>query len=336
MTDVGAATAADAAAGGVRLRPFTTDDWPAAIEIANRIYPDAPRSLQNMLHWDSRWEADKYFRERLVAEDAEGRMLGTAMLRHMEWQFDPDTYAFGAEVDPAHQRRGIGSMLYDALMGTAHARGAKLVRSEAKEALAESLAFLAHRGFEEIQRGWESRLDVERFDFDAFATAEPRALGQGLAFTTLAEEGTGEEVLRAIYALDVECGHDEPSFSPVTPPTFERWRENQLTAPDLLPEAFFLMKDDHRYVGLSVLEKNLSLPKVLQQGFTAVARTHRGRGVAMALKVRGVRYAREHGYEEIRTHNNTRNRPMLRINEAMGFVKQPAWVEFGKRMEDGA
>lgn len=24
-------------AGGVRLRPFTTEDWPAAIEIANRI-----------------------------------------------------------------------------------------------------------------------------------------------------------------------------------------------------------------------------------------------------------------------------------------------------------
>ncbi len=28
-------------AGGVRLRPFMAEDWPAAIEIANRIYPDA-------------------------------------------------------------------------------------------------------------------------------------------------------------------------------------------------------------------------------------------------------------------------------------------------------
>lgn len=39
MTGEGAVTAAQAArvAGGVRLRPFTTEDWPAAIEIANRI-----------------------------------------------------------------------------------------------------------------------------------------------------------------------------------------------------------------------------------------------------------------------------------------------------------
>ncbi|HEU5317585.1 MAG TPA: GNAT family N-acetyltransferase, partial [Chloroflexota bacterium] len=57
---------------------------------------------------------------------------------------------------------------------------------------------------------------------------------------------------------------------------------------------------------------------------------YRGKGIAMALKVRGVRYAREHGYREIRTNNDTANRPMLRINEAMGFVKQPAWIIFHK------
>jgi RimJ/RimL family protein N-acetyltransferase len=48
----------------------------------------------------------------------------------------------------------------------------------------------------------------------------------------------------------------------------------------------------------------------------------------MGLKLHTVRYARDHGYREIRTANDIRNRPMLRINEALGFVKQPAWIAF--------
>ena len=64
----------------IRLRSFTPGDWPAVIEIANRIYPDSPRSLEGALHADSRWDADKYFRERLIAEDETGRVVGSAAL----------------------------------------------------------------------------------------------------------------------------------------------------------------------------------------------------------------------------------------------------------------
>ena len=323
-----------------RLRPFTTDDWPAVVEIENRIFPDSPRSLKGARHWDSRWE-DKYFRERLVAVDDSGRVVGGGRLQHSPWQFSPTSYGFDAQVDPEWQRRGVGSALYEALLETARRRDAKLIRADAKESKPESLAFLEHRGFEEIQRSWESRLDVNGFDFSAFSAAEPRVREQGLVVTTMEAElaaaggagsAPGDAVLRAVFELDCECSADEPSFEPITPPRFEKWRDDMLNAPNLIPDAFFLMKDGDRYVGLSQLFKNLVLPHVLQQAFTAVARSHRGRGVAMALKVNGVRYAKERGYTEIRTGNNTRNRPMLRINEAMGFVKQPVEIELGKRL----
>ncbi len=80
------------------------------------------------------------------------------------------------------------------------------------------------------------------------------------------------------------------------------------------------------------MHKNPEQPGVLFQGFTGILREYRGKGVAMALKMLTVKYARTHEYREIRTGNNTRNRPMLRINEAMGFVKQPVWIEFEKRL----
>jgi hypothetical protein len=48
----------------------------------------------------------------------------------------------------------------------------------------------------------------------------------------------------------------------------------------------------------------------------------------MALKLRTVRHAQAMGVDHIKTWNDQRNRPMLAINEAMGFEKQPAWVSF--------
>jgi hypothetical protein len=53
----------------------------------------------------------------------------------------------------------------------------------------------------------------------------------------------------------------------------------------------------------------------------------------MALKLETVRYARDRGVQHIKTWNDQRNRPMLSINEALGFEKQPAWIQFHKDLE---
>jgi predicted GNAT superfamily acetyltransferase len=71
-------------------------------------------------------------------------------------------------------------------------------------------------------------------------------------------------------------------------------------------------------------------PGVIYQHLTAVLRDERGKGIAMALKLRTIEYARTQGLRELRTWNASINRPMLAINEALGFVKQPAWITFGK------
>jgi mycothiol synthase len=52
---------------------------------------------------------------------------------------------------------------------------------------------------------------------------------------------------------------------------------------------------------------------------TGVDRAHRGRGIALALKRATIAYAIATGVEVMETHNDSRNQPMLAINQALGY-----------------
>jgi RimJ/RimL family protein N-acetyltransferase len=109
-----------------------------------------------------------------------------------------------------------------------------------------------------------------------------------------------------------------------------RWLEN----PEYLAAGHFLVKDGARYVAESNLFLTENPPDVLYQGITGTRGEYRGRGLALALKLRTIEYARALGKREIRTWNDTLNAPMLAINTNLGFVRQPAWITYEKRLDE--
>jgi GNAT superfamily N-acetyltransferase len=313
------------------VRPFAPADYEAVIAVNRASYPDYAESLEEWRHWDQTWNAAKYFKARLVAED-DGRIVGWGQLNHSPWAFVADKYRLDVTVHPDFRRRGHGSTLHDELLGIARLRHAAMVQAAAKESHADGLAFLNRRGYVERKRDWESRLYVRRFDFTRFAGADERVAEQGVRITTLADErGKDPDVLHKAHELESDCGRDVPSVDPYTPRPFAEWVKHVVEAPNALPDAFFIAVDhDGKYLGVSNLFASLDDPSFLWQGLTGVRREARGRGIAMALKLRTVRYALARGVEHIKTWNDVRNRPMLAINEAMGFEKQPAWILFEK------
>ncbi len=58
-----------------------------------------------------------------------------------------------------------------------------------------------------------------------------------------------------------------------------------------------------------------------------MARTHRGWGIARALKHYQVTWARRYGVPYLFTENNVENTPMLRINTDMGYRPLPIDLE---------
>jgi GNAT superfamily N-acetyltransferase len=312
------------------IRPFRDTDRPAVLDIRNRILPEHPITAEIHAYYDGTWDASRYTRIRLVAESA-GQVVGWGQIQHLPWRFHPHKYDLRLEVDPNLWRRGIGGALYDRLLAEARARHAEAVRAETQESRAASVHFLTKRGYREVQRAWSSVLDVERFDFALFASAEPRVTGQGISITTLAAEGANDpEVTRPVYEMFIRCEEGEPSIDPSTPLPYDEFMVHELGGPEAIPEAMFLALDGQRFVGYSALTSISALPDTVDTGFTGVIPEYRCRGIALALKLRAIQYAREHGYQSIRTDNNSLNAPMLRINQALGFEREPAWITFEK------
>ena len=317
------------------VRASAPADYPALVALNKASYPDYAETVEEWRHWDGTWDYEKHFKCRLVAEDA-GRVIGFGQVNHMRWAFVPTKYRLDVTVHPDHRGRGHGSALYEAVLEKVRERDGKALASQAKESMADGVRFLTKRGFKEVKRDRESRLFVKGFDFARFATADERVSKQGIRIVTLADEMKRDgEALHKAYELNEDCRRDVPSVDPVTLSTFEEFRQGDIDAPNALLDAFFIAVDrDGRYLGVSNMFRSLDDPTFLWQGLTGVRRDARGKGIAMALKLRTVRYALAKGVVHIKTWNDTRNRPMLSINEALGFSRQPAWISYEKELPD--
>jgi GNAT superfamily N-acetyltransferase len=132
-----------------------------------------------------------------------------------------------------------------------------------------------------------------------------------------------------LHALEWALDQDVPSPEPPTPLSFETYVQSRLNNPDLVPDGWFVAVHDDAYVGLSNLWKSQAGPDLFT-GLTGVVREYRRQGIALALKLRAIDYARSQGVKVVRTWNESRNRPMLGLNERLGFKRQAAWIDYVK------
>ena len=315
----------------VRLRSLRDGDFEALAEIATANFPDEPRTAAEARERYEKFDAERFTREYVVALDAEERIVGSGVYAHVPWSFHPDKYTVYVIVHPTRHRQGIGTRIMEHLLAGLRARGATRVRSWAREDYAHSLAFLARYGFREHSRTFESRLPVARVDLTRFAGTEERARAAGIIISTVADELARDSnclpgVYQAHCALEVTTPHTDPDLP--TAPSYDRWLSQEVRHPRVPLEAYFLAKQGDFYVGESAMKRSESEPDVLWQQLTGVHREFQGHGIATALKLRTIGYAQTHGFREIRTFNSSANGPMLAINTKLGFVRQPAWIDF--------
>ena len=97
-------------------------------------------------------------------------------------------------------------------------------------------------------------------------------------------------------------------------------------------EAHFIAIVDGRFVGVTSLWRSLAEKDKLHTALTGVVRGLRRKGIATALKVRAVEFARDQEARVIRTENEENN-PMYDLNVRLGFRPVPAWWTYRKELE---
>ena len=317
----------------LKMREFEPSDYPRLSEIYNANFPDYQRSVDEWKSRDESVDKSKYYLQRYVFSEKDS-VVGFGDLAHVPDMFNPHKYWITILVDPKSQGKGIASTIYENLsekLGQLNAIGAW---AGSRENLPRLTGFYKKRGFEEKQRVWESRLDVNKVDPSRFQDYAERVRKQGVIITNLSQERkTDPDALKKLHELVQTIAADIPQPEPFTPISYEQWEAFEIKNPSLLSEGYMIAKDGSKYVGLSTIWRIDKEPRGLGQGNTGVRREYRGRGIAIALKLNVIDYARRNGYTRVKTWNDSINAPMLAVNIKLGFKRETSWLTLEKNLE---
>lgn len=318
------------------IRPATLEDTAARVRVFNASRPDNPITLETALHNEKIRKKELVF-QRLTAE-VEGECVAFAYFSQLEWMFHPQKFDMGVLVHPNFRKRGIGSALYDTLMEKLKPYDPIKLIGFAREDWVDSVRFIEKRGFEVEFREWESWLNMATFDESKFAGSLEKVEALGYKLCSLADLLHDKNAFKKVYDLDLETSEDVPlpEGESFTFPSFERWLETVQSNPNFNAESWFIaVAPNGDYAGISMLNKRPA-DNDLSTGLTGVKREHRRKGIALALKLKGLEYARTNGAPVVRTFNAQNNQRMLPINELLGFEKQPGWLEYAKELKNAS
>lgn len=317
-----------------KIEPFEAVDenYEAILAVEKAVWPDTSHTVETFKHEDKNRDPKYLFQRLLVRE--EGRVIAVGVYLEPDWSYQPGKYHVYLDVRPEAERRGIGTAFYEYVMDRLAERELKpsVIASGTREDKPQAIRFLEKRGFEQVMRWPASQLEVDAFEPAKFEAVAEQVRQQGIEIYSVAELANFDpDWQRNLYELDWACALDEPQPDPLTQQPLEQYVNHVLHHPNHLAQAFFVALDQGQYVGLSELFRNPHHKTWLHCGFTGVLPSHRRRGIATALKLQTIKFARSYGAKTIKT-NNEENNPMYSLNLALGFKPAPASLAFKKMM----
>lgn len=305
------------------IRPINpSTEFPAVVALLNTFEKD-PVTVEQFSQWFYMDIPGRILRRRVAVDDRE-QVLGYSLILHEKWHVDGLFYVWLA-VAPEAQRIGIGEALYQDVLRFVLGNGATLLTSEIREDFPDAIRFAEKHGFSIERHLYESTLDLESFDLSQWRAAVERVEAQGIHFVTLADFNDSQEARRKLYEVNYITSLETPGYDGDWMP-FDEFEQHICGAEWYRPSGQMGAVLGEQWVGMAAVRL------IPESGgaynlMTGVLKEYRGRGIAQALKVKAIDYAKKNGAKYIRTHNNSKNLPMLAVNRKLGYLPQPGVFE---------
>jgi GNAT superfamily N-acetyltransferase len=292
------------------------------------------------------WQ-DPYQPQTCLVARVDGRIVARGIYQAPIEEGSRDAW-LAIEVLPDFRRRGIGSAIYERLDAMCAAGGrtvqqAFLIhkRSDASEQLPSPTGFgsvpldnpetrfLLARGFrlEQVERVSRLALPVGEDELARILATSRAAAGEDYRIVRWTGR-TPEEWIPDIAVLHQRMSTDAPAAALEI--AEEHWDEDRVREYDDRragsPRTLLVVAAEHvptgRLVGFSELSVPPELERPVEQMDTLVIREHRGHRLGMLVKAANLQYLAEThpGHPSVTTFNAEENRPMLDVNEAIGFT----------------
>ncbi|MGX2998076.1 GNAT family N-acetyltransferase [Streptomyces sp. JNUCC 64] len=287
------------------VRPFRPEDAEGFARVRNAAVPFLLSTAGSVTFDVARAHPDAHYRP-LVAE-SDGEIIGTVQLGVAHDSPEPGQGYANFYVHPDRRGLGAGTLLVRAAEEQLAGLGVRRVYVWVMDE-PESLAFAERRGYRASRSAHFLRLDL--------AALPPRtAPPKGVELRTAADFADDP---RPLFDLDAHCTADEPGDLPSDLSDYADWLRTTWEHPLLDRELTTVAVDGGRPVAFTVARTDGSGRYVT--GMTGTARSHRGLGLAKAVKNDSLHRAREAGVTEAFTGNDTGNGPMLAVNDWFGYA----------------
>lgn len=171
----------------IRVAGSTEADYGMVVAIKNAVYTDEPVSVRQLRHQQESWKPGFLFGRLIVEKN--GQAVATACYFENFWQYQPGKYDLEILVHPAYQGQGIGSALYDHVLGilTNRTPEATSLVASTREDQPRGMRFLSSRGFRPQLRWARSRLNLADFAAENWAEIVLKVQNQGISIHSLEE-----------------------------------------------------------------------------------------------------------------------------------------------------
>jgi GNAT superfamily N-acetyltransferase len=160
-------------------------------------------------------------------------------------------------------------------------------------------------------------LDVDSFDPRDFSPVSDRCVHSGIRFTTMTELGDDEPNQRRLYELNRTCSADMPGRGEFY--SYAEYLAERIEVPSYDPEMVVIALDGGEWVGMAAASDHRDLGYCFNE-MTGVVRNHRGRGIAIAMKVMLIEQVRTLGVPTMSTFHHPDNAAPIALNRLLGYT----------------